>query len=258
MNALEIFKLLPKKNCGDCHQKLCMPFAFAVSKGDVDISECPLLSSEEIESISHTLVKSDWRENLISKLKQEISNISFSQIKEGIGAELIGDVLKLRCMGRDFHISPEGEITTIGHITPLMKILLLNYIKMSGKCILSEKWVSFSELKNGMLKSIAFKTDCEESLNRILSKSMDNAEIILTSLGAKKQDVFETKYAWHIYLLPKIPILILYWKEEEEFPSQTKILFDYTADCFLDVESLVFLVEELIKNIESGISVQNK
>jgi hypothetical protein len=48
--------------------------------------------------------------------------------------------------------------------------------------------------------------------------------------------------------------VILYWPEEDEFPSKVKILFDRTADKFLDVESIIFLVEGFAKNIEMGTS----
>lgn len=253
MNTIELYKLLPKKNCGECQQKLCMPFAFAVTKGEADISECPLISDQEIESIRGSLIKFDWRENLISKLKDEVSKISFPEIAEGIGAKLKDDALILQCLGREFLISSDGEITTKGHITSWVKILLLHYIKTSGKSDLSGKWVSFSELKNGMLKSLTFKIECEDPLNIIFRKSIDKSDIVLTKLGAHRQNGFPTKYAWHIYLLPKIPILILYWQDEDDFPSQTKILLDSTAESFLDVESLLFLVEGLIKNIEYGL-----
>ncbi len=230
-----------------------MPFAFAVTKGESDISECPILSVQEIESIRGSLVKLDWREDLISKLKDEVSKISFTKIADGIGAKLKDGDLILQCIGREFLISSDGKITAIGHITSWVKILLLNYIKTSGNVDLSGKWVSFSELKNGMLKSITFKMECEDPLNKILNSSMDKAELILTRLGAQRQNGFPTKYAWHIYLLPKIPILLLHWQDEDDFPSQTKILLDFTAESFLDVESLLFLVEEMIKDIEYGL-----
>ncbi len=63
-----------------------MPFAFAVIKRNSDISECPLLSSNEIENIRASIVKSDWRESLISKFKEYIGRVSFSKIAEGIRA----------------------------------------------------------------------------------------------------------------------------------------------------------------------------
>lgn len=252
MNPVELYKLLPMKNCGKCIQKLCMPFAFAVIKGEADISACTLLTPQDKTDITARLVRTDWRENLITTLRDEISKIKFSDIAKDIGGEVRGQKLILRFLGREFSISTDGEITTTGNITPWVKMLLLYYIKTSGKGELTGKWVSFSELKNGMLKSFAFKRECEMPLNEILNQSLDKSARVLERLGAVKQDGFATPHAWLIFLLPKIPVLILYWQEEEDIPSQTKILFDSTADRFLDVESLVFLTEGFVKNIQYG------
>ena len=65
---------------------------------------------------------------------------------------------------------------------------------------------------------------------------------------------FPTKHAWHILLLPKMPVVILYWPADIEFGSKVKVLFDSTADKFLDVESIIFLVEGLVYNIEAALS----
>jgi len=75
--------------------------------------------------------------------------------------------------------------------------------------------------------------------------------MLLSRKDAKKQDGFPTPNAWKAYLLPKMPVLILYWPEEEEFASKVKILFDSTADRFLDAESIIFLVEGLVRNMEA-------
>lgn len=253
MNTFELYKLLPKTNCGKCHQKLCMPFSFAVTKGDADISECPSLNSEEVDRIRSSLVKSDWRETLIANLKADIGKIPFLNIAEGIGADLVNGSLRLNAMNKEFTISSKGEIKSEGHITPWLKILLLNYIKNSGNSNLSNKWVSFSELKNGMLKANTFKSECEDALNSILNDYFDKSDTIFSGLGARRLQGLSTENAWTLKLLPKIPVLILYWQKEDDFPSQTKILFDSSADQFLDVESLVFLTEEMIREIETAI-----
>jgi hypothetical protein len=46
--------------------------------------------------------------------------------------------------------------------------------------------------------------------------------------------------------------MILYWPADSEFASKVKILFDSTADRFLDVESIMFLVEGLVYNLEAA------
>lgn len=37
MNTIELYKRLPKTNCGRCSAKACLPFALSVIKGDADL-----------------------------------------------------------------------------------------------------------------------------------------------------------------------------------------------------------------------------
>ena len=250
MNPLELYKKLPKKNCGKCRQKTCMPFALAIIKGDADLSDCPDLTGDEIEALKGSVTASDWREELILKLREEVKTIKFQDVAGGLGIILKDNALVLNCMGREFSISPDGEITTSGHITPWIKILLLHYVRTAGKEDLTDKWSSYSELKAGLVKASSFERDCEIPLRELFDKDLSKVEMVLNRLGAEKREDFPTKNAWHLSLLPKVPVIILYWPEEDGFPSKVKILFDSTADRFLDAESLIFLLEGLVKNVE--------
>lgn len=254
MNAIELYKKLPKKNCGQCRQKNCLPFALSLVKGAAELSECPYLTEDAVRELKKTIVHSDWREDLILRLREDIRDIDFSAVASHIGAELRGGSLILKCMGREFMIGPDGEVSTKGFITPWMKILLLHYIKTGGRADLSGKWVSFSELKSGMVKASSFTRDCEEPLREMLDEDLAKVTQLLSGFGASSLDGFPTKYAWHILLLPKMPVVILYWPADIEFDSKVKVLFDSTADKFLDVESIIFLVEGLVYNMEAALS----
>lgn len=253
MNAVELYKKLPKKNCGKCSLKTCMPFALAVIKGDAELTECPLLTGDAITEIKGSLKRSDWREELILKLREEIKGIDFRKVAEGIGAVVRDGVLVLDCFGREFTISPDGEIVTQGRMTPWIKILLLHYIRTAGKGGLTGKYVSYSELRSGMVKASSFQRDCEEPLTELFKKDFEQTGRILSRMGTKKRKGFPTEHAWELYLLPKLPVTVLYWPQEEEFPERVKILFDSSADRYLDAESLIFLVEGLVKNIEMSL-----
>ncbi len=250
MNAIELYKRLPKTNCGRCGAKACLPFALSVIKGDVDLSECPSLGQGEIAALRTSIKTSDWREELIERLKGEIANLDFSKIAEGLGAALRGGEMALRCLGREFLVTPGGEIITEGHITPWIKILLLHYIRTAGKGELADKWVSYGELKGGMVKISSFHRECEEPLRGLFDKDAGRVEKAVLRLGAKTCEGSPAGKAWRLSLLPKVPVMILFWPVEEEFPSRVKILFDSTADRFLDAESLIFLVEGLVRNLE--------
>lgn len=255
MKALDLYKKLPKKNCGKCSLKACMPFAISVIKGDTPLDECPLLSPEEIDILKPSLVSGDWREELVLKLSDEIQTLNLTDIAPGIGAEMQGRDLRISCFGREFFVSPDGGIKTEARTTPWIRILILHYIRTAGKEDLTGRWVSYQELKAGMVKYSSFVRECEEPLRELFQRDLEKAEAALMRLGAAKGGGFPTKDAWVIYLLPKVPVAILYWPDEEEFPARMTVLFDSTADKYLDVESLMFLIEGLAKNI--GMSFSN-
>jgi hypothetical protein len=251
MNAVELYKKLPMQNCGKCRQKTCMPFAFALLRGEAELTECPSLTDSEIDELKGSICRSDWREDLILKLQKEVEKIDFYQFASGLGAEMKDGNLIVRSLGREFVITPDGEISTRGHITPWIKILLLHYVRTHGQAPISDKWVSYSELKSGMVKAASFRRECEEPMRDLFDRDLGAISEILRRIGAEEREGFATRNAWLLFLLPKVPVLILYWPEEDEFDSKVSVLFDSTADQFLDVESLIFLGEGLIKNIEA-------
>jgi acetyl-CoA decarbonylase/synthase, CODH/ACS complex subunit gamma len=52
LTGIEIFKLLPKTNCGDCGLPTCLAFAMALAAGKADLSKCPHLSEESRNKLS--------------------------------------------------------------------------------------------------------------------------------------------------------------------------------------------------------------
>ena len=46
LSGLDIFKMLPKTNCGDCGVPTCMAFAMRLAQKITELSECPHASEE--------------------------------------------------------------------------------------------------------------------------------------------------------------------------------------------------------------------
>ncbi len=51
LSGLDIFKLLPKTNCGDCGVPTCMAFAMKLAQKKAELSECPHASDEAKETL---------------------------------------------------------------------------------------------------------------------------------------------------------------------------------------------------------------
>jgi hypothetical protein len=252
LNVLGLYKHLPRTNCGLCGAKQCMAFAVALAKGEADPDECPTLSDEVRRELRGGSGQGDWRESLLGELRKEVAALRLADVAAGLGAGLKDGSLSIRCLGRDFLMGPDGSITAAGPLSPWMQILLLHYVRTRGSAAISGTWVSFTDLKAALMKSKSFTRDCEEPLRLLFDRDTRPVEHALERLDGRRQAGMPAPIAWTLFALPRVPVLILYWPHDEEFPSKLKILFDATADRFLDVESLTFLIEGLVKNVESG------
>jgi len=52
LTGIEIFKLLPKTNCGECGVPTCLAFAMNLASGKVELSACPYVSEETKEKLA--------------------------------------------------------------------------------------------------------------------------------------------------------------------------------------------------------------
>ena len=52
LTGIEIFKLLPKTNCGKCGVPTCLAFAMQLAAGKAELSACPTVSEETKAKLS--------------------------------------------------------------------------------------------------------------------------------------------------------------------------------------------------------------
>jgi len=50
LRPLEVFKLLPGKNCKECGETTCMAFALKLANDELELERCPLLFTNEFET----------------------------------------------------------------------------------------------------------------------------------------------------------------------------------------------------------------
>jgi hypothetical protein len=250
MNPLDIYKKLPRLNCGECPDGTCLAFAVMLSKKERDVSECLKIteqSKKEIEEILAGVEVVDWKDKMVDELFDEIARKNFSEIAQGLGAVDEGKTLKIRYLGSDVRVS---HTDVEDDISIWDTLLLLIYMKNSGNKTLSGNWVAFRDLMDGSVKAIGFKEECEVPLAQIFDADREGFVEKLHSLGAKRVTGFSTKLSYEIFPLPKVPFLVLLWPGDEDFDTSCNVLLDATATDFLDVETLTFLGQALIRRLK--------
>lgn len=249
MNPIDIYKRLPRINCGECPSGTCMAFAIKLSRNEADVSECVKLNEkvkEELIAMLSNADTGDWKEKFLEELLDEVSRLDLYTIASGIGAVVKGDSLVVRFMGKDITVKRRGIEEELDIWD---KLLILMYIRNGGNKPLSGKWVAFRDLKDGSIKSTAFRNGCEKPLAKMFGSDKDGLLKRLYSMGAEDAKGFSTGHSYVIYPLPKIPFLILLWPKDEDFEATCSVLLDSTATDYLDVEALTFLGQALVRAV---------
>lgn len=255
-NALEIFKHLEKTNCRECGEKTCLAFAGAVYQARKAIRLCPYLDSKTVAHYSDKEAGGEATkgagEQFIESLKNLLPRTDLSEAAKRTGGRYDGFKLVLKVFGKDFGVDSKGNFYSDIHINPWIAAPFLVYV-IHGKGVdPSGQWVSFRELKEG--KDVAysfFQNQCESIMKRVADTYTDLFDDLVHIFGGQKVATpFESDISVVLHPLPKVPIMICYWKPEDGLASTLNLFFDETADHNLQNGVMLTLCSGLARMFE--------
>lgn len=250
-NPMEIFKLLVRSNCRKCNKPTCLAFAAAVFQGQKRLDECPQLDSKIIERYAGVAANQIPPEQMqyesIENLKRKIATIDLYLAAQRLGAQFLNEKLTIKCLGKDFSVDTKGNISTEIHVHSWIVVPVLNYILAGAGTPVSGKWVPFRELEGGKTWYRLFGQRCEKPLKKVADTYTDLFEDMVHLFNGRQ---VENHYASDISLvlhpLPKVPLLVCYWKPEDDLESDLNIFFDSKAEDNLAIESIYTLGTGLV------------
>jgi hypothetical protein len=256
LNHLEIYKLLDKSNCRQCGVPTCLAFAAAILRGDKGLTDCPRLDKATIEKLGGSTEprrpdRDDW-EQALGELQEQIKGADLTSVADRIGADRLGDKLAVKCLGKDFCVDQNGIMTSACHNNRWVTIPLLHYIIHCAGLAPGGNWVHLKELNGGGATWAGlFAQRCEKPLKELVDKHTDLFELIIDIFEGKPAGgSFDSDIAVVVHPLPKLPMLICYWKKEGDLDSSLSLFFDSTASENLPVESLYTLGVGLLTMFE--------
>lgn len=254
-NALEIYKNLEKTNCGKCGCPTCLAFAAAVFKKDRKILDCPFVDKQlaerfEAQRVDPVNLETE-QQRILEKLKEKVASIDLMSSAERLRARPVKDGLAIGMLGRDFRVDHKGNVASDCHVHGWVTIPLLNYVIHCKGTELSGKWVPFRELPKGASWNALYLQRCEKPLKRIADNQTDLFETMIEIFRGKEVDsAFDSDISLVLHPLPRIPILICYWKPEDGMESTINILFDAVSTDNLNIEALYTLTGGLVNMFE--------
>lgn len=251
-NPLDIYKQLPKTNCGDCGIATCMAFANAVITAGKPLRNCPHITEEVVRmfegNIGERLSIEREQENETVRLKGELANSDLTELASRMGLEIVAGRLVIKSLGRDFFIDPEGNLSSECHASmPWLSIPMLGYLLKGGSAEPAGSWVEFGELKGCSRWSRLFGRRCEFDLKELADAHPDLfSDLTALFSGGMDESFMDADVSLILYPLPRIPMLICYWREEDGFESKLRVYFDRSVEKNLDPSALYTLSVGLV------------
>jgi hypothetical protein len=243
---LDIYKLLPGKNCGDCRVSTCIAFAAAVIRQERRLADCPHADRSAIaltEGMGRHVNLESIQEETTMGLRARIRLIDLLSRTESLGGRISGDALVITCLGKDFEVDRSGKIKSDCHTHTWFSIPVLDYILTGTGIDVSGTWTPFRELPNGQNWSRLFEQRCEKPMKEIADAHPELFEDLISMFSARtSSNAFNSDISVVLYPLPKVPVLICYWKPEDGMDSKLHLFFDDTAESHLHIGSLFTLV----------------
>jgi len=262
---MEVLKNLPRTNCGDCGQATCLAFATQVIKEGEDLDKCPHLTGagaamREAVRAQQEAGVGRRRESLtisLEVLQEKVAPLDFAALAQGLGAtygeEAGRPYLAVAYFGYCLQVFKDELRYPPGALAdPWDAILLYNYIASRGQEPPTGRWIAYNSLPNSVSKA--------KTLAHLEQKLADHfagrAELLkerasqvggeMVAVGGEDADVQAA-----FLPLPRVPIMLLFWDTdpEEDFAPQSKFLFDNSVTHYLDLESILFLVEHLMERL---------
>ena len=125
--------------------------------------------------------------------------------------------------------------------------LFLYYLATADGTPPAQRWIAFRELPDGWLYQQAFQGYTGHVLVQQLGDDMAALADACRTLGGLPLEVGDCGYAFRV--LPAVALAIVYWRGDDEFAPEARVLFDAAAPHYLSTDGLAILGSHLVRQV---------
>ena len=187
----------------------------------------------------------DYQNAKIIAVEQLVKG-SFSHICQSSGFETVDEkIFRVPFLNRIYHVSwPDFEFTSASEEDssdiPLQEqVLILHYMLGKGPMVLSGNWVSYREIPGASFYYSAFVKRAINPLKQVFGNNTAGFKSGAELLNATPIEPGDASFEFQLF--PRVPVQLILWEGDEEFPSEANILFDDTIEEILSPEDIAWL-----------------
>ncbi|MBI5211823.1 MAG: DUF3786 domain-containing protein [Nitrospirae bacterium] len=186
------------------------------------------------------------------KAWEKICGLSRAELcgKTGAAFDKKTGAFRLRCFGIDFHINPcEMRISAVsekgdlflGRLKDFFRLSILWYMNSAMDIPQSGRLLRPEDIKGGHKFTVGTHVLPLDEIARkyakdpegFIAKGQEYGAEVITGYG---------NACIRLYPLPRVPVTIILWLEDEEFPAKADLLFDSTCEFQLALSDIVWAV----------------
>jgi len=194
----------------------------------------------------------ELRSDLLTKVPEQLADLTETELM-GSGEEKYftfsywGKPVELSC--QDF-VARDTE--TRRALPPVHQAMILYYYYSSRGSSQPGNWISFSELADGQFYNAAFQGYTSKNLLQHFGDDYKVFDQANENLCGEKTSFGDGGYRYQV--LPKVALLLVHWKGDDEFPPSYKILFEDIVDYHLPTDACAILASMLTGKLIAELS----
>ena len=156
----------------------------------------------------------------------------------------------LRCFGIDFHVNPCEMMLScpsdrgglfLGKLNDFFRLSVLWYMTSSKDIPPTGRLIRPVDVKGGHRFSAGTHVLPLDAIAAKFARDPEGFKAMGKKYGAETPSDYGDAYI-RFYPLPRVPVSMVLWTEDEEFPPKVDLFFDSTCELQLDLSDIVWAV----------------
>ncbi|MEW6352598.1 MAG: DUF3786 domain-containing protein [Thermodesulfobacteriota bacterium] len=136
-----------------------------------------------------------------------------------------------------------------------LKVLFLQHLLAAGEnhgsaVKVMGTWIDCRSLQHGAVLGAHFSRSVSNTLGAFFSLDRPTRISRAMQWGGRPVDLGEEGFLFDLF--PRVPVALIHWFGDDEFPAFSKVLFDVSASNFMPTHGLTALTEFLVHRIVEG------
>ena len=189
----------------------------------------------------------------LESLRADLKNRDPHHLAENTGARYVGEDSSLFITYWDMQLKISFPDFTVVHAGAGMSVdepvetVLIHYMHTADGSDKGETWVSLAELPDGSFYRQAYQGYSGNYLSSIVQNDLESLKNACRGLGGKPESYGDISYSF--YVLPRIDLLLVYHRGDDEFPPSAQVLFSSSASHFLPTDIFAYLGRHLVVTV---------